>query len=1033
MKKRLIPFTFLSLLTFWCGYGQTVQAQNHQIEGTVTDAQSQQVLPGVNIAVQGTSRGTSTDENGTYSLRVPSAQDTLVLSFIGYKTKSVPINGRSTINVELEPSALNLDEIVVVGYDTQSKRDLTGAIGMADVEELQSFPTPNVKSMLEGRLAGVEVLPNNEPGGEGTIRIRGYNTVRDSDPLYVIDGIPTTTGMNKVNPFNIASVQVLKDAASASIYGSRAANGVVLVTTKKGQQKDLQVSVNAYSGIQQVYNLPTMLGAQEYGDLLWEASRNDGIEPASDIYGSGSEPAIPQWLDDARTIPSDNVDWVDKIFEPAPVQSYNLGLSQGDENSSQLFSVGYFKQEGTLRYTGYERLSARLNSEYILFDRFTIGENVGAAYQRQTSIGSNSALGSPIYSAYQFPSITPVYDINGDFAGNPLNDQENPLGNLYRNKDNTGKRLNILGNVYASWEFLDQVTIKSNLGIDYYSYNMRNFSPAFEELLTQQAESSLSTTSNYGYNWVWSNTLNIIRQFGNHHFEALVGTEAILNYVHNFSASRLGFPSTDPNFRYLSAGSGSDQKNSGDAMEWSLFSQFGKINYNYDERYLVAFTLRHDGTSRLGDNRYSLFPAVSAGWRISNEPFFSSGFIDDLKLRFSWGQNGNQNIPPYSSITSYSSNPNYSNYPIGGQQNAVNAGYTQTRNGNGSLEWEQTTQTDIGIDATMFGGKLYVTADYFIKKTEGLLLERPLIPAAGGTNQTIWDNAGQLENRGLEFLIEYNNPSDAEFNYSVGLNGSVIRNELTSLPGDVNYLGLSSSALHTVNFDQEISRSDEGHPLSSFYGYVYDGLFQSKQEVQAHGAQAGAVPGDIRFKDINEDGVIDSDDRTFIGSPLPDFSLGLNLGANWKAWDFSAFINGTFGNDIYDLTRYKTDFFNQSAYNKHERTLNAWTPENTDTRIPRLSLNDNNNNIRPSSYYVFDGSYVRLQNVQVGYTVPGFGQLTGEGSRLRFYIQAQNLLTITGYDGLDPAVGLRNNIDIGVDRGLYPPSRTFSLGLNLTL
>lgn len=610
MKKQLSL-----LLLFFClsVCVSSVYAQNDFVAGTVTDVRTQRTLPAVNISVQGTNRGTSSDQNGKYKINISSQKDTLVFSFVGYKTQRIPINGRSTIDVELVPSSLNLDEIVVVGYDTQSKKNLTGSIGTADLNDLQSFPTPNVKSMLEGQLAGVDVLSNNEPGGEGTIRIRGYNTIRNSDPLYVIDGIPTTSAMNKINPSDIESVQVLKDAASASIYGSRAANGVVLVTTKKGQNKDLQLSVNAYSGLQQVYNLPTMLGAQEYGDLLWEASRNDGGEPTSDIYGNGEEPETPEWLDEAQTIPSANVDWVDQIFEVAPVQSYNLGLAKGDENSNQLFSIGYFKQDGTLRYTGFERLSARVNTDYNLFDRLTIAQNVGASYERQTRRGSNSALGSLIYSAYQFPSITPVYDINGDFAGNPFNDQENPLGNLYRNRDNTSKRLSILGNVYANWEIFEQVNLKSNIGIDYSSYNMRSFSPAFQELLTQQEESSLSTTSNYGYNWVWSNTLNIVRQLGKHHFEGLVGTEAIRNYTHSFNASRLGFPSTDPNFRYLSAGSGSDQKNSGNGQEWSLFSQFGKINYNYDERYLVAFTLRHDGTSRLGDNRYSLFPAISAG------------------------------------------------------------------------------------------------------------------------------------------------------------------------------------------------------------------------------------------------------------------------------------------------------------------------------------------------------------------------------------------------------------------------------------
>jgi len=1031
----------LHVIAFWLFLLMTVSplyAQQTTVHGTVTDAKTHDILPGVNILVKGSVHGTSTDADGKFELDDVSEQDTLVFSYIGYVTRFIPVNNL-TSTISLTPKSVLGQDIVVVGYSEQQKKDLTGSVSIAKMDELKSIPTSSVESMIQGHLAGVNVIDNNAPGAGSAVRIRGFSTIRNNDPLYIIDGVPTTGGISMIDPSDIESLQVLKDAASTSIYGSRAANGVVIITTRKGQSKNLNVDVTAYSGIQEVQNLPDMLNAQEYGDMLWQAMRNDGLTPKSDVYGSGQNPVIPKWLDPKQTIPSDNVDWAQKVFHMAPVQSYNIDFSKGDETSRHFFSLGYFNQDGILRYTNYERVNGRINSDYKLFDRLTIGENLSSSYSWTTGVTNNSALGGAVYNAYKFPSITPVYNINGDFAGNPLNDIENPLGRLYRNKDNRQKRLSVFGNAYADLELPGQIHLKSNLGLNYRTFNVRNFSPRYEELLTQQLESSLNTENSYSYNWIWTNTFNIKQSFKKHQFEGLAGVEAIRNHEENFSASRLGFPTTDPNFRYLSAGNGSDQKNSGSSSEWSLFSLFGKLNYNYADRYLASVTLRRDGSSKLGNNKYGIFPAFSLGWRISQESFFSSSFVDDLKLRFTWGQNGNQDIPPYSTLTSYTSNPYYSNYALEGQQNAVNAGFTQTRNGNPDLKWETTTQTGVGLDATLLSQKVNLSVDYYFKKTKGLLVERPLSPTIGGTNQTIWDNVGSMENRGLEFLVGYNSNLQNEFNYNISLNGSVNRNKLNSLPGDIDYIGLPGSVLHSTNFDQEVSRTDVGQPIASFYGYVADGLFQNNQEIQNHASQSGAQPGDIRFKDINNDGVIDSNDRTFIGSPLPDFSLGLNLGAHYKNWDMSVFVNSNFGNQIYDLTRYYLDFFDLSAYNKSSRTLNAWTPENTNTSVPRLSLNDNNNNIRPSSYYVSDASYVRLKNVQIGYTIPQFSRYLGGRSKLRVYLQAHNLLTITGYNGLDPAVGLQNyssdnrNLDIGVDRGIYPPSRTFTLGLNLTL
>jgi TonB-dependent starch-binding outer membrane protein SusC len=1028
MKNLVLIFVFVSLNFF-------VQAQEKTLTGSVTDAQGNP-LPAVNVSVRGTSTGTVTNLEGKFELAIPDDVEKIVISSVGYVTKDVSLNGQTSLQVMLEEDLISLEEVVVTGYGSQKKKDLTGAVSVVDVDEIQRYPLASADQMLRGRISGVNILGDYTPGGGTAVRIRGYSTIRNNDPLYIIDGTPSTTGLNLLNPADIESIQILKDASSASIYGSRAANGVIIVTTKKGKTNVPEVNFHSYVGTQSAYNLPHMLNAQEYGDLLWQAIKNDGGTPSHDVYGNGANAVIPKYIDADQTIPSADVDWVDEIFQNASVQSYTLGLTNGTERSNQAFSVGYFNQDGILKYTGFERLTARLNTDYKLFDRLTIGENITVSHVNSNTVTNNSALGGVIYAAYKFPSISPVNDVNGEFASSATNDIQNPMGILYRNKDNFGKTLNIFGNVFADLEILNGLSVKTNFGLNYDSFNKRNYSPRYEEIFTQRLQSSLSTTSNYGYNWVWSNTLNYEKAFNIHQIHIMGGIEAIENYHEFFNASRVGFPYDEENFRYLDAGE-SSQTNSGSASNWSLFSYFTKLNYILDERYLLSFTLRRDGTSKLGDNNWGDFPSFSAGWRVSEESFFTSNTISNLKVRFGWGQNGNQDIPPYSTFSSYISNPYYSNYDLGGSQSSVVNGFTQTRVGNPDLKWETTTQTNIGIDIGLINNRIELIVDYFTKNTGDLLLERPLPPVIGGTNQSEWVNAGSMENSGFEFLLNYRSNPLNEFKYGIGINFSAIQNELTELPSDIEFISIPSSTLHVVNFDQEVSRTAVGEPIASFYGYESLGIFQNQQEIDNHAEQSNAQPGDLKFADINNDDVIDDEDRTFIGSPHPDFTYGINLYFEYKGIDLTMFLNGSQGNKIYDLTRYYGDFFNLSAYNKYSRVTNAWTAENPGSDIPRLSLDDKNNNIRPSSYYVFDGSYLRMQNLQLGYILPTSFTNKLTGRKIRVYVQAQNIFTITGYEGLDPEVGLQNyssanrNLDIGVDRGIYPPSRTFMLGIDL--
>lgn len=1032
MGKKLHLLSLLLLL-----FIGLANAQN-TVDGVVYD-DGEQVLIGAVVTVKGTSKGTVTDIDGKFSLQLTEAEKELLVSYVGFIPKEILVGNQSYLEIRLQADDLFLEEFIVTGYSSQKKKDLTGAVSSIDMEQLSNIPAASVDAMIQGRAAGVSVVSDNAPGGGVAVRVRGFGTIRNNDPLYVIDGVPTTSGINMINPNDIATFQVLKDAAAASIYGSRAANGVVIITTKKGRSEETKLNFSSYAGIQTAFNLPEMLNAREYGELLWEATLNDGGQPSSDVYGTGLEPVIPQWIDGEQTVPSADVDWVSEIFRPASIQSYNLDFSKNTSDANHFVSFNYFEQEGLIKHTGFKRVSARFNTEYKVLDRLTIGENLTAAYTWNTDVTTNAALGSVVYDAYRFPSISPVYNINGDFAGSATSDTQNPLGRLYRNKDNVRKNLKLFGNVYGLLELAEGLEVKTNLGINFENYNYRRFNPTFEEIYTQRVLSDISTSNRYQYEWVWSNTVNYNRSFNEHQLGVLGGIEAISYYREGFSASRFGFPYDDPNFRYLDAGDGADQRNSGSASDWSLFSYFTKMDYSYADKYLASLTLRRDGSSKLANNRWGTFPAVSAGWRISAEEFFNFSSVDDLKIRVGWGETGNQDIPPYSTFSSYRSYPNYSNYPISGSQNSVDLGLTETRNGNPDLKWETTSQTNLGLDATLFNHRLGVNVDYFIKTTRDMLIERPLTPMLGGSNISTWDNAGKMQNKGIELNLQYFGKEQGDFNYSVGLNLTAIQNELIGLPEEVEYIALPSSLLHTVNFGQEVTRSAVGQPIASFYGFESLGIFSSQEEISSHATQTNAQPGDLKFRDINEDGVIDSKDRTFIGSPHPDLMMGLNFTGNYKQFDASFFFYGSFGNETYDLTRYYLDFFNLSAYNKSVRVADAWGPDNVDSSIPRLSLNDRNNNIRPSSYFVSDGSFLRLRNMQIGYSLPEALASKYSLSNLRVYLQVQNLFTITSYKGLDPEIGLQNydsemrNLDIGVDRGIYPPNRNFTLGVNLTL
>jgi TonB-linked SusC/RagA family outer membrane protein len=1008
------------------------------VSGIVTDYNGIPLF-GASILEKGTKIGVTTDFDGTFKINTKDRNAILVISYLGFQPREIAVASQSNLTIILEEDAANLDEIIVTGYTSERKSDLTGAVSIIKVNETTDQPIASVNELVQGRSAGVEVLRSNAPGGNAAIRIRGFSTVRNNDPLYVIDGVPTTTGINLINPNDIESLQVLKDASSASIYGSRAANGVVVITTKKGKQGKVKVSYDVYSGIMDVVQLPKLASASEYGNGLWKAFANDGIIPANDIYGFGSNPVIPAFLDINNTIPSSNTNWLGALFNPASITSHNLSFSKGTETSNSFFSLGYFKQDGILKYTGFDRYTFRANTSFKVGDKIEVGENFSLSFSNTTDSNTNTLLGSPIYDAYRMPSIAPLRDTSGEFTGYPLNDIQNPVGKLFRNRDNVDKTLRVFGNIFAEVALLKGLKFKTNFGLTMSDFSSTNFNPTYIEPNIQRELANLTKAEQNLMEWTFTNTFNYAATINEKHFiNLLLGAESIASELETLSAFRQGFPGNALNFQILAAGDAGTQQNNNGKIESSLVSYFGKANYSFDDRYLVSYTIRRDGTSKLANNKWGTFSAASLGWKISNEAFFTSEIINTMKLRLGWGQNGNQDIPPYVTSSGFLSDPFNSNYAIDGGQSSVFNGYILSRNSNSDLKWETTEQFNIGLDLGLISNRLNFTFDYFNKETKDLLLERNLAPVSGGTNSAVWDNVGTMINQGFEFGLDYRSDASKQFQIAANLNITAIKNELSSLNEGIDFVGIDASSLRNNNFDQEVSRTAVGQPIASFYGWVADGIFQNQSEIDAHATQStGTAPGDIRFKDINNDNVVDDKDRQFIGSPHPDLNANLNLNFEYQNIDMTLFFRSSLGNKIYDLTRYYSDFYNLSSYNKHSRIADAWSTENTGSSVPRLSLNDPNNNIRPSSYYVKDGSFVRLQSLQMGYS---FDQKIMEPlslTRLRIYLNLQNVFTITNYEGIDPEIGLQNytsdnrNLDIGVDRAIYPPSRTYTLGFNI--
>lgn len=1012
-------------------------AQQLTVKGVVKQPDGETVI-GATVTEKGTTNATVTDLDGNFTLAVKSGAE-LVISYIGFNT--VTTAAKPQMDITLSEDAKVIDEVVVTGYTTQRKADLTGAVSVVSVTDLQKQNENNPMKALQGRVPGMNISADGSPSGAATVRIRGIGTLNNNDPLYIIDGVPTKAGMHELNGNDIESIQILKDAASASIYGSRAANGVIIITTKKGKDGKLKVDLDASVAASMYSHKMDVLNAKEFGQVMWQGYVNDGMDPNTNGLGyhydwgyNAQGQAVlngitmKKYLDDAGTTPAADTDWYDLTTRTGVIQNYNVSVSNGSQKGSSFFSLGYYKNLGIIKTSDFERFSARFNTEYKLIgDKLTIGEHF--TLNRTSEV---AAPGGFLQNVLQFNPSLPVYATDGSYAG-PVGgypDRYNPVAVLERNKDNRYTFWRTFGDAYVNLNLFKGFNLRSTFGLDYSQKQQRIFTYPVTEGNVSNKTNAVEAKQEHWTKWMWNAVATYNLELGQHRMDAMVGMELNREDDNYFSGRKEDYIILSPDYMWPDAGTGIAQAY-GSGEGYSLVSFFGKFNYNFADRYMASLTMRRDGSSRFGkDNRYATFPSVSAGWRINNEKFMkgTSSWLDDLKLRASWGQTGNQEISNLARYTVYVSNYGVNenggqsygtSYDIAGTNGGqtLASGFKRNQLGNNNIKWETTTQTNLGIDYALFNNSLYGTFDWYYKKTKDILIQMAGIAAMGeGSSQ--WINAGEMENKGFEFNIGYRKNTAWGLRYDINANISTYRNKITKLPTTVAANG---------TFGGNGVKSVIGHAMGSQVGYVADGIFKSQDEIDNHATQEGAALGRIRWKDLNDDGKITEADQEWIYDPTPDFTYGFNIYLEYKNFDFTAFFQGVQGVDIISDLKKETDIWaglNIGFLNKGRRLLDAWSPTNPNSNIPAVSLSDNNNEKRVSSYWVENGSYLKLRTVQLGYNVPkSFAQKLAM-ERLRFYLSAQNVFTIksSSFTGVDP-----ENPNYG-----YPIPLNITFGLNVT-
>ena len=1034
-------------------------SQDRKLAGRVTGPDGQG-LPGVTVLLKGTSNGTNSDVEGKFTVNISGATPTLVFSSIGFITREIVVGNRTSLDVAMSENASILNEVVVTGYGSQSKREITGAVTTVSAKDLQAVPATTFAQQLQGRASGLNVVNDATPGGNATVRIRGFGTIGNNDPLYVIDGIPTENSGN-LNPNDIETIQILKDASSASIYGSRAANGVVIITTKKGKAGKPTISVNIYRGSQTAAKDVEALNAKELGQYLFLADKYAGKTPSHGQYtfGPNGEVTLPQYVFPSNgkegtaavdpklySLTPDNIyaitkatdtNWWKELTQVAPISNYQVTASGGTENGRYALSLNYFDQQGVVRFIGYKRYSLRANTEFSAINkRLRVGENFTVSFDNRAGGFGNNEEQNAVSGSYKHHPLLGVYDIAGNFAGSRglnLGNNSNPYATLAREADNFNYRLRTFGNVYTEFDIIPNLTVKTSLGIDAETSRGRYIGRANPEYIEGSFNNGATSTTNYQYQWVWQNTLSYTKTFANaHKVDAYVGTEAIREFAEGFRASRGGYAfEITPIISYLSLGDPTRASNEGGPYrDYSLFSTFGKLNYGFKDKYLFQFIIRNDQSSRfLQASRNALFPAVSVGWRLSEESFIKDNltFINDLKLRYGWGKTGNQKIGDYNAYTTYRSDIYHAGYPITGSTSSPSIGYDAGSFGNPNAKWEATTSNNFGLDGSLLNNRLSFEFDYWTRVTSDMLFTIPTTFTAGDANAPAF-NVGQMTNRGIDFGLNYKSSAlKGDLRYSIGFNISQYRNTVDRLTASDSekFFGYGSRV-------PAVTITQAGAPLSSFYGYTVLGIFQSKEEASKWAPyEKYNDAGKFKIADINGDGKINDDDRGIIGNPHPKFNYGININVGYKAFDLTVFGNGVQGNDIFNYTRYFADF-NTFQGNRSKRALyEAWQPSNPGGTTPIMDANDQISS-RPSTYFLEKGSYFRLRNIQLTFNLPRAIASKAGLQVGQIYLQAQNMLTITKYSGLNPEVQTGTDNTLGFDGGYMPVSKTLLFGINLT-
>jgi TonB-linked SusC/RagA family outer membrane protein len=1061
--KNMLFKRFLFVVTLLLTTG--IYAQN--ISGTVTSDDGP--LPGATVLVQGTNDFATTDFDGNFTIEA--AQGAILeVSFVGYTTQQVPVDG-DQITITLALGNLLEEVIVTTGYGTQSKRDITGAVSTIDAEELTSVPATTFAQQMQGRASGISVVSDATPGGEATVRIRGFGTTGNNNPLYVIDGVPTESQGN-LNPQDIESFQILKDASAASIYGSRAANGVIIITTKRGKVGEGKISYSSFFGWQTAANDVDALDARGLGEYLYLADYYAGKTPSHGQYGFSGTPENPQISIPNYVFPSGaasvdeslysltesniyaitksaDTNWWELLTQAnAPMSQHSIDASGATETSQYAFNATFFSQDAVIKYQGYKRATIRLNSSTkTLGDRLEVGENFTLSLDNRFGGFGNDGEQNAVSGAYKHHPLLPNYDIAGNFAGSRglnLGNNYNPYASQFRNQDDRTRRSRAFGNVYAQLTIAEDFKFKSSFGVNLTTNQVKDIGRPQPEYVEGNFINSQRSATSWDYEWTWTNTLSWAKVLNDvHDVSAYVGVEAIEGFGEYFGASRQRFPFQSTNIiSYLDLGNQGTAGNYGNiSKDFSLWSQFVQANYQYDGKYLAQVTVRNDASSRFKSATNSaFFPAFSLGWRMSEEDFMSGiSFIDDLKFRYGWGKTGNQSIGDYNAYTQFRSSSYNSGYPIDGSSSSATLGYDPSQFGNPNAKWEATVSNNFGFDATLFDRAISVEFDLWNRTTSDLLLTVPVVYSAGDAGAPAV-NVGEMYNEGIDFAMDWTKDV-GELQITLGGNISSYRNEVKKLDEfDTPIFGSNRRV-------PALTRTAVGDPISSIYGFEVLGIFQSQAEADAwapYGSTGYNAPGKFKYADINGDGEINDDDRTIIGNPHPDFVYGINLNLAYRNFNLNIFGNGVQGNDVYNYVRYFADF-NTFQGNRSTRALTEawqpsnpsapraqWTAANPNATSPIMDANDQISS-RTSSYLIEDASYFRLRNIQLTYSFDDAINTALGISGGQIYLQGQNLFTITNYSGLNPEIQTGNDIQLGYDGGFMPVSKTLIVGLNISL